>query len=378
MDQSIFLSFDEIVSVIKAHHKQGIRRTILIEGENGIGKTAVYHALRNDPMFANHIAVDPIDATQLSDGSVWMPDIDREAGVSRELPNERFGLSKNNRLGVNGSRPVLCFIDEFAKAAPYVKNILAPLIYNYRNGDYHFPEGSHVIMGTNLGIEGLGDNIPAHIRNRLIRVKMRKPTLDETRAYAECKGWDYRVIATLVKHPQVFDSFLDYEEGGKYAGKSLAKDNPFIYNPREMQDAYASPRSFETASDIVKTLDDVGMNLVRAQLWGAVGSFAENICTTIRVGNTLPEFPLIVRDPHNAPLVKDPVAQIIQAQQFVQLANTREEAEAVTTYVERMREEIKHMFIAAISNSTKVTTFVRVEAFGRLLRESKQFLDLNN
>jgi hypothetical protein len=376
-NQSIFLSFDEIVTIIKSHHKRGLRRTILIEGENGIGKTAVYHALRRDPQFADHIAVDPIDATQLSDGSVWMPDIDREAGVSRELPNERFGLSKKNRLGVNGSRPILCFIDEFAKAAPYVKNILAPVVYDYRVGDYHFPEGSLVIMATNLGIEGLGDNIPAHIRSRLIRTKMRKPILTEWRPYAERKGLDYRVIACAVKHPQIFDSFLDYEEGGKYAGKSLAKDNPHIYNPREMQDAYVNPRSYEAASDIVKTLDDVGMNLVRAQLWGAIGPFAENLCTHIRLGNTLPDFSLIVRDPANAPLVQDPVAQIIQAQQFVAFANTREEAEAVTTYVERMREEIKHMFIAAISNSTKVTTFVRVDSFGRMLRESKQFLDLN-
>ena len=159
--------------------------------------------------------------------------------------------------------------------------------------------------------------------------------------------------------------------------RSLAKDNPHIYNPREMQDAYVSPRSMETASDIVKTLDAVGMNLIRAQLYGAVGPFAENICTTIRLGNTLPDFNLIVRDPLGAPLVNDPVAQIIQAQQFVARANTREEAEAVTTYVERMREEVKHMFITSISNSTKVTTFVRVDSFGRLLRESKQFLDLN-
>jgi hypothetical protein len=376
-NNSLFLSFDEITAVIKAHHANGLRRTILIEGENGIGKTAVYHALRRDPQFANHISVDPIDATQLSDGSVWMPDIDREAGVSRELPNERFGLSKTNRLGVNGSRPILCFVDEFAKAPPYVKNILAPVAYEYRVGDYHFPEGSAVIMGTNLGIEGLGDNIPAHIRNRIIRVKMRKPTLDEWRAYAERKGLDYRVISCAVKHPQIFDSFLDYEPDGKYAGKSLAKDNPFIYNPREMQDAYASPRSMETASDIVKTLDAVGMKLVRAQLYGAVGPFAENLCTHIRLGNTLPDFNLIVRDPLGAPLVSDPVAQIIQAHQFVARANTREEAEAVTTYVERMREEVKHMFITSISNSTKVTTFVRVDSFGRMLRESKQFLDLN-
>ena len=375
--QSIFLSFNEIVTVIKAHHANGLRRTILIEGENGIGKTAVYHALRRDPQFANHIAVDPIDATQLSDGSVWMPDIDREAGVSRELPNERFGLSKTNRLGVNGSRPILCFVDEFAKAAPYVKNTLAPVVYDYRVGDYHFPEGSLVIMATNLGIEGLGDNIPAHIRNRIIRVKMRKATLDEWRVYAERKGLDYRVIACAVKHPQIFDSFLDYEEGGKYAGKPLAKDNPHIYNPREMQDAYVSLRSMETASDIVKTLDDVGMPLVRAQLWGAVGSFAENLCTHIRLGNTLPDYSLIMRDPANAPLVQDPVAQMIQVQQFVSFVNTREEAEASTIYVQRMREEMCQLYVQQISTSTKVNTFVTVEAFRELLRLNRKFLDLN-
>ena len=50
MDQSIFLSFDEITTLIKSHHKRGLRRTILIEGENGIGKTAVYHALRRGPV----------------------------------------------------------------------------------------------------------------------------------------------------------------------------------------------------------------------------------------------------------------------------------------------------------------------------------------
>lgn len=376
-NQSIFLSFDDITTLIKSHHKRGLRRTILIEGENGIGKTAVYHALRRDPQFADHIAVDPIDATQLSDGSVWMPDIDREAGVSRELPNERFGLSKKNRLGVNGSRPILCFIDEFAKAAPYVKNTLAPVVYDYRVGDYHFPERSLVIMATNLGIEGLGDNIPAHIRNRLIRVKMRKAKLDEWRAYAERKGLDYRVIACAVKHPQIFDSFLDYEPEGKYAGKALAKDNPHIYNPREMQDAYVSLRSMETASDIVKTLDDVGMELVRAQLWGAVGPFAENLCTHIRLGNTLPDFSLIMRDPANAPLVKDPVAQMIQVQQFVSRVNTREEAEASTIYVQRMREEMCQLYVQQISTSVKVNVFVTVEAFRELLRLNRKFLDLN-
>jgi nucleoside permease NupC len=91
----------------------------------------------------------------------------------------------------------------------------------------------------------------------------------------------------------------------------------------------------------------------------------------------LPDFSLIKHDPHNAPLVGDPVAQIIQAQQFVALANTREEADAVTTYVKRMREEIRQMFIAAIANSSKVGMYVTVSAFSELLAENKKFVSLN-
>jgi hypothetical protein len=49
------------------------------------------------------------------------------------------------------------------------------------------------------------------------------------------------------EHNFVFDSFLDYEKGGKYEGRELKKDNPAIYNPYEAQDAYASLRSLHAA-----------------------------------------------------------------------------------------------------------------------------------
>jgi len=75
-----FLSASQVVSLVAAI---GDKRTVIVEGENGIGKTALFHALRKLPKFADHIAVQPIDCTQLSDGSVWMPDLDRENGVSR-------------------------------------------------------------------------------------------------------------------------------------------------------------------------------------------------------------------------------------------------------------------------------------------------------
>jgi MoxR-like ATPase len=114
----MFLSFPQTINLIKAI---GNSRSIIVKGENGIGKTALFHHLKRDPAFANHIHVDPIDCTQLSDGSVWMPDIDREEGVSRELPNERFGVSRSNQKGVNGARPVLIFLDEIEKARQFIR-----------------------------------------------------------------------------------------------------------------------------------------------------------------------------------------------------------------------------------------------------------------
>ena len=171
-----YLSFTQVCNLIAS---VGHKRTIIVEGENGIGKTALFHALKRMPKFANHIAVDPIDCTQLSDGSVWMPDLDRENGVSRELPNERFGLSKNNQLGVNNAKPVLIALDEIAKAPQFIKNVLAPIIYERRVGNLGMPEGSVVFCATNLATEGLGDSIQAHLRNRLVFVKMRKPTTKE-------------------------------------------------------------------------------------------------------------------------------------------------------------------------------------------------------
>jgi hypothetical protein len=91
------LNFKQIAQAVKS---VGHKRTSIVQGENGIGKTALFHYLKRDPAFANYIHVDPIDCTQLSDGSVWMPDIDREQGVSRELPNERLGVSKTNQKGI--------------------------------------------------------------------------------------------------------------------------------------------------------------------------------------------------------------------------------------------------------------------------------------
>ena len=367
-----YLSSSQVINLIAA---VGHKRTVIVEGENGIGKTALFHQLKRLPKFANHIAVDPIDCTQLSDGSVWMPDLDRENGISRELPNERFGVSKSNQRGVNGSKPIIAFLDEIAKAPQFIKNVLAPIVYEQRVGNYHFVEGSVIFAATNLSIEGLGDSIQAHLRNRLVFVKMRKPSADEWVKWATDAGINPMVIAFVSNEPRVMASFLDYEKGGAYEGKDMSKDNGFVFNPKSTQQAYATPRSLAAAGDILDEglgiLDDT---TIEQALIGPVGyTTAESLASFVRFGREICEYARVIKDPKTAPLSDNPTAQLIQVFQFVSRAKDRTEAEAIVSYVWRMRAEMQSIFCNTVATSQRVDLFITLSDFGKMLAEHKIF-----
>ena len=367
-----FLSAQQVLNLIATI---GHKRTVIVEGENGIGKTALFHQLKRMPQFADHIAVDPIDCTQLSDGSVWMPDLDRENGVSRELPNERFGVSKTNQRGINGGKPIIVFLDELAKSPQFIKNVLAPIVYEQRVGNYHFVEGSVVFAATNLSLEGLGDSIQAHLRNRLVFVKMRKPTADEWVKWATDNGINPMVIAFVSNEPRVMQSFIDYEKGGMFEGKDLSKDNGFIFNPKSMQLAYATPRSLVAASDILNeglgVLDD---DTLEAALVGTVGATtAQALSSFIRFGREICDYARVIKSPDTAPLSDNPTAQLIQVFQFVTRVADRTEAEAIVKYVWRMRAEMQSIFCNTVATSTRVAMFATINEFGRMLADHKIF-----
>ena len=367
-----YLSSSQVINLIAA---VGHKRTVIVEGENGIGKTALFHQLKRMPKFANHIAVDPIDCTQLSDGSVWMPDLDRENGISRELPNERFGVSKSNQRGVNGSKPIIAFLDEIAKAPQFIKNVLAPIVYEQRVGNYHFVEGSVIFCATNLSVEGLGGSIQAHLRNRLVFVKMRKPTADEWVKWATDAGINPMVIAFVSNEPRVMASFLDYEKGGAYEGKDMSKDNGFVFNPKSTQQAYATPRSLAAAGDILDeglgVLDDT---TIEQALIGTVGyTTAEALASFVRFGREICDYARVIKDPKTAPLSDNPTAQLIQVFQFVSRAKDRTEAEAIVSYVWRMRAEMQSIFCNTVATSQRVDLFITLSDFGKMLAEHKIF-----
>jgi len=174
----------------------------------------------------------------------------------------------------------------------------------------------------------------------------------------------------------VFNSFMDYRAGGSMAGRNLRKDNPYINDPQDAaQEQVVTPRSLHTASDLVDELEQLDSQTLQSALAGTVGdTFASNIMSMIRFGEQLPSFDRVVADPEGAPLPTNPTAQIVQVFQFLTQVSNKEMAEQVSVYVQRMREEMKSLFVNSVVNSSKMDKFALSKTFGAALAQNRQYL----
>jgi hypothetical protein len=263
--------------------------------------------------------------------------------------------------------------DEIAKVPQYVKNMIAPILYERRGGVFGMPEGSVWFAATNLSSEGLGDSLQAHLRNRLIVVKMRKPTVDEwLNDFAIPRSLNPTMLACVKEYPMVFDSFVDYMTGGKHEGKNLEKDNPDIYNPAVMQDAYASPRSLHAAADILDGMDMLDRDTLRVALEGTVGAtFTSRLMSFISFGQQLPPIQQVRDNPDTAPISSNKIAQQVQVFQFITRTQDRDDAQAFTKYIMRMQPEMQSLFVRRVADSPRVGVFTTVAEFAKLLSDNK-------
>lgn len=220
-------------------------------------------------------------------GDVAMPVIDHETRTTKYYPNARFKI--------HNGKPLVMMFDEFSKGADPVKNMLHPCLEkkNPRLGDVSLDNRTVVFLTGNLSTDGVGDTLKAHTRNRIVEITVAKPTSEEWINWAIEKDVSPEVIAWVNRFPQVLASYTDGGQG----------DNPYIFNPRKTQNAFVSPRSLETASNIVKTRKDNDPDAVIAALTGAIGeSGARDMQAYIEFADQLPTWEATIRDPKNTPV----------------------------------------------------------------------------
>ena len=250
----------------------------LLEGEPGIGKSSLLESIANGMGYDYAY----IDVPNMDLGDIAMPVIDHDTKTTKYYPNARFKIHEG--------KPLVIMLDEFTKGADPVKNMLHPMLEkaNPRLGDIPIPKETIVFLTGNLSTDGVGDSLKAHSRNRLVPVRIRKPDADEWIEWAMGKNIEPEVIAWVNRFPHVLASYTDGGSG----------DNPYIYSPKSNQKAFVSPRSLETASNIVRTRKDNDPDTVISALTGCIGEAgARDMQAYIEFSDQLPTWEATIANP---------------------------------------------------------------------------------
>jgi hypothetical protein len=305
----------------------------MLRGEPGIGKSSLLKML--GAILPDH-EIAYIDVPNMDLGDIAMPVVDHETKTTAYYPNRRFK--------VHTGKPVITMLDEFTKGAEPIKNMLHPMLEkaNPRLGDVSINPESIVFLTGNLNSDGVGDNMKAHTRNRIVEVTVRKPSADEWLDWAINNGIEAEVCAWVRQFPQAMASYTD--EG--------QQDNPYIFNPKKVQTAFVSPRSLETASNIVRKRGSLDNETIINALTGAIGEAASrDMQAFIEYSDQLPTWESTIQNPKTALVPTSAGACAIVV--FGAIAKvTKDTIDDFMTYLERFESEWQACFAINIAKSS--------------------------
>jgi hypothetical protein len=276
------LNLDQIGNAIKVG---GNKRTVLIQGHMGTGKSSLLYTLAEE--LPNHTPC-YFDCTTKDLGDITIPKL----ATANNTDSDYVAYVTNEELGVHLNKPIILMIDEYGKANPSVKNAMLRLMLERKIGSYTLHEKSLVFATTNLGAEGVGDLLAPHHRNRITVVTMRKPTNLEWIEWGINNGINHTLLGWCKDNPQLFASFENVKD---------PDENPYIYHPKAQRTAFFTPRSGEAASDWLKQREHYDDQTLTSLLMGTIGERgAMDLMAFVKLSDQLPSLESIKNDPGNA------------------------------------------------------------------------------
>jgi MoxR-like ATPase len=305
----------------------GHKRTILVQGHMGTGKSSMLNSLAQE--LPKHIPC-YLDCTTKDLGDITVPNLaklDDGTGYVTYLTNEE--------LGAHHDVPVILMIDEYGKANPAVKNALLRLMLERKIGSYTLHPDSIVFATTNLGAEGVGDLLPAHARNRITVVTSRKPTAEEWIEWGINNNIHPIVLGWVRENPQVMQSFEDVRD---------PDENPHIFHPQVPRAAFVTPRSLEATSDWLHEQASFDDQTLTSLLMGTIGDRgALDLMAFVKLANQLPSLESIKQDPTGATLPTSASAVCMVVYKLLSVLE-RDWVDSCMTYLNRLDKEAQGLF----------------------------------
>tara|TARA_R110000823_G_scaffold42230_8_gene110797 strand:+ start:1158 stop:2258 length:1101 start_codon:yes stop_codon:yes gene_type:complete len=324
--QMYALNLDQITTAIR---NGGNKRTILVQGHMGTGKSSLLKTLAAE--LPNHTPC-YFDCTTKDLGDISIPKL---ATLSDDVGSDYVSYATNEELGVHLNKPIILMVDEYGKANPAVKNSMLRLMLERKIGAYELHPDSVVFATTNLGAEGVGDLLPPHARNRMTVITARKPDHMEWIEWGINNGVDHTLLGWCKDNPHLFYGFEDVKN---------PDDNPYIYHPKQQRAAFVTPRSLEAASDWLKVRDSFDDQTLVGLLMGTIGDRgAMDLMAFVKLADQLPSMESIKQDPKNAK-VPDSASAICMVVYRTLASLDKDWVDAWMDYMVRLDKEAQGMF----------------------------------
>ena len=212
-------------SIVRAFSK---KRPIFLWGPPGIGKSEVIEQITTDMGDSKLIDIrlslwDPTDIKGMpyysaNDNTMkWAP--------PAELPTEEEAKKYKH---------IVVFLDEMNSAAPAVQAAAYQLILNRRVGQYTLPDNVLLVAAGNRDADkGVTYRMPAPLANRFVHLELR----------VDFDDWFQWAV-----HNDIHKDVVGY--------LTFSKKDLYDFDPRSPSRAFATPRSWAFASDLIEDGDD--------------------------------------------------------------------------------------------------------------------------
>ena len=347
MSDFLTLNHNELAQAIAL---TGHLEPALVEGDMGSGKSAlhqlIFDYLKDHEPTTSYTMIYIDCTTKLDSGDSFMIKYSKDGATFHHVPHEELGLYLDG--------PCIIMFDELGKCSrSYQLSVRRFMLERIGAGKKANPK-TIIFATTNLGMEGVGDLIPAHHLDSMTLFRLRKPSHIESVEYGSRIGVDPIILQCIHDHPEWSHSFTDYLDGD---GRVMDNCPTAIYQPhKEDQGKFYTPRGGMRCDVWVKARHELNENQLRAALVGKLGREAgTTLATYVELHDKLVTDKEIQADPHGCKIPSNKDGSVhagATCMVVYRILNNIERfwSDEALTFIQRLPNTAQSLFFNTVNN----------------------------
>jgi len=364
---AIPVTHSQLNHLVRAYHKK--RRALMIWGATGIGKSQevreAARAIAKDMNLEYSEKIKDINdekkfiivdmrLSQMDPSDLrGIPIFDKEKQSTVWLPPETFPRKGHG----------IIFFDEINLAAPLVQASAYEIILDRRLGVYTVPDGFMLVAAGNRQEDRASVyELASPLKNRFGHCQLQIPSVEEWTDWAVRHEIDIRIIGYL-----------------QWKRTSL-----FTFDPKVKENAFATPRSWEFCSDLIKDVPSTDIENLQLLASTEIGvGTAGELTQFIRIKDKLKDIKYYLKDPETCEIPNESDgmdlvwALITSIAEYYRQENDVKTLTSIIILLKRMTEEYSVFTLKLMASTDKglVPKLVKIREAHDLAKKLSMFFE---